>query len=179
MNSRHLPGYLLIATVLTACSLQPKTTGETDGHAHRHDHAATHDHMAGHGSHRHDSWPEPPAAYAGIRGNRWNDPQAIARGEALYRQHCQACHGTEGRGDGPVAAGLSHPPADLTRHFHTEPGQGDDYLFWRISEGGTAEPFRSQASAMPAFKTVMSEEQRWDVLAYVHAYFHQGLTRWK
>ena len=28
-------------------------------------------------------------------------------------------------------------------------------------------------SAMPAFKTVLSEDQRWDVLAYVHAQFHR------
>ncbi len=184
MNRKHLPGYLLMASILTSCSLSPKSPRIADGHTHRHDHAATpaphtHDHMADHGHHRHDSWPAPPAAYAGLRGDRWDDPQAIARGKVLYRQHCQACHGNEGRGDGPVAAGLSHPPADLTRHFHAGPGEGDDYLFWRISEGGTVEPFRSQASAMPAFKSILSEEERWDVLAYVHAYFHQGLTRWK
>lgn len=27
---------------------------------------------------------------------------------------------------------------------------------------------------MPAFKTFLSEAQRWDVLAYVHAQFHRG-----
>jgi Cu/Ag efflux protein CusF len=27
---------------------------------------------------------------------------------------------------------------------------------------------------MPAFKTVLTEDQRWDVLAYVHAKFHGG-----
>jgi mono/diheme cytochrome c family protein len=29
-------------------------------------------------------------------------------------------------------------------------------------------------STMPAFKTVLSEDQRWDVLAYVHTQFHKG-----
>ena len=29
-------------------------------------------------------------------------------------------------------------------------------------------------SMMPAFKTVLTEDQRWDVLAYVHATFHGG-----
>ena len=29
-------------------------------------------------------------------------------------------------------------------------------------------------SMMPAFKTVLSEDQRWDVLAYVHSEFHGG-----
>jgi Cu(I)/Ag(I) efflux system protein CusF len=27
---------------------------------------------------------------------------------------------------------------------------------------------------MPAYKTILSEDQRWDVLAYVHAEFHKG-----
>jgi Cu/Ag efflux protein CusF len=84
------------------------------------------------------------------------------------------CHGTDGKGTGPAAQSLPHPPADLTHHFHRAPGDGDAYLFWRISEGGQVEPFKSMQSAMPAFKTVLSEEQRWDVLAYVHAQFHRG-----
>jgi mono/diheme cytochrome c family protein len=35
-------------------------------------------------------------------------------GAALYRQHCAACHGDSGRGDGPVGTALRTPPADLT-----------------------------------------------------------------
>ena len=31
---------------------------------------------------------------------------------------------------------------------------------------------------MPAFKTILSEDERWDVLAYVHVYFHLGLAKW-
>jgi Cu/Ag efflux protein CusF len=84
------------------------------------------------------------------------------------------CHGADGKGTGPLARGLPHPPADLTHHFHRAPGDGDAYLFWRVSEGGQVEPFKSSLSAMPAFKYVLSEDQRWDVLAYVHAEFHKG-----
>jgi Cu/Ag efflux protein CusF len=84
------------------------------------------------------------------------------------------CHGSDGKGTGIAAKGLPHPPADLTHHFHRAPGDGDAYLFWRVSEGGQVEPFKSSQSAMPAFKTVLSEDQRWDVLAYVHAEFHKG-----
>jgi mono/diheme cytochrome c family protein len=36
-------------------------------------------------------------------------------GAALYRRYCASCHGTTGRGDGPVASSLSNPPTDLTR----------------------------------------------------------------
>ena len=71
-------------------------------------------------------------------------------------------------------SGLPHAPADLTHHFHRAPGDGDAYLFWRVSEGGQVEPFRSMQSVMPAFKTVLSEDERWDVLAYVHVTFHGG-----
>jgi len=36
-------------------------------------------------------------------------------GELLYRRYCAACHGVEGRGDGPASAALSPRPTDLTR----------------------------------------------------------------
>jgi mono/diheme cytochrome c family protein len=40
--------------------------------------------------------------------------EALSRGEFLYRMHCAACHGSEGRGDGPVARELRTSPSDLT-----------------------------------------------------------------
>jgi hypothetical protein len=43
---------------------------------------------------------------------------------------------------------------------------GDSYLFWRISEGGAMEPFNS---AMPAWKDVLDEEARWNVIHYIRA----------
>lgn len=41
-------------------------------------------------------------------------PEQQVSGRALYQDHCLACHGATGRGDGPAAAALDHPPADLT-----------------------------------------------------------------
>jgi mono/diheme cytochrome c family protein len=127
-------------------------------------------------THKHDTWEPPPPAYAGARSTRWDDPAAARRGEALFQTHCLVCHGADGRGKGPGAVGLPHAPADLTHHFHRAPGDGDAYLFWRVSEGGQVEPFQSMQSTMPAFKTVLTEDQRWDVLAYVHATFHEGFV---
>jgi mono/diheme cytochrome c family protein len=34
---------------------------------------------------------------------------------AMFREYCAACHGSEGRGNGPAAAALKTVPADLTR----------------------------------------------------------------
>ncbi|HSF42488.1 MAG TPA: hypothetical protein VLT87_21975 [Thermoanaerobaculia bacterium] len=39
----------------------------------------------------------------------------IDRGELGYRVHCASCHGSSGRGDGPMADHLKVEPADLTR----------------------------------------------------------------
>lgn len=125
------------------------------------------------GAHRHSSWVTPPADYAGRSWTRWDDKTIAARGEELFEQNCAACHGESGRGDGPAAAGLAHKPADLTNNFHTAPGKGDDYLFWRISEGGQVSPFREMQSAMPPFKR-LSEEDRWAILTFVHQRFHGG-----
>jgi mono/diheme cytochrome c family protein len=36
------------------------------------------------------------------------------RGPDLFRAHCAACHGPDGKGTGPVGAALKIKPADLT-----------------------------------------------------------------
>jgi mono/diheme cytochrome c family protein len=36
------------------------------------------------------------------------------RGPDLFRAHCAACHGPEGKGNGPAGAALKTKPADLT-----------------------------------------------------------------
>lgn len=45
---------------------------------------------------------------------------------AMFREYCAACHGSQGRGDGPAAAALKMVPADLTtisaRNGGTFPG---------------------------------------------------------
>jgi high-affinity iron transporter len=38
----------------------------------------------------------------------------LARGRALYLESCSACHGSQGRGDGPAAAGLEPRPVNFT-----------------------------------------------------------------
>jgi mono/diheme cytochrome c family protein len=40
----------------------------------------------------------------------YSDPSS---GKQMFRDYCAACHGMEGKGDGPVARFLRTPPADL------------------------------------------------------------------
>ena len=35
-------------------------------------------------------------------------------GAKIFRDHCAACHGVDGRGHGPAAVALKHPVPDLT-----------------------------------------------------------------
>src|SRR2546425_2496782 len=49
------------------------------------------------------------------------DRQAVSKtpsavnGKAMFDAYCTPCHGKEAKGDGPAAAALKKPPADLTR----------------------------------------------------------------
>jgi len=158
---------LVLGLFLLMALLPVREEGFADTRPGKHAHTEEH-------THQHDTWETPPPTYAGAQSTRWGDSAAVTRGEPLFQTYCMVCHGTDGKGTGPAATGLPHAPADLTHHFHYSPGDGDAYLFWRVSEGGEVEPFRSMQSVMPAFKTVLTEDQRWDVLAYVHAKFHGG-----
>jgi len=40
---------------------------------------------------------------------------SVTDGSRLYAEYCAVCHGSEGRGDGPMATGLTTPPSDLRR----------------------------------------------------------------
>lgn len=35
-------------------------------------------------------------------------------GKEMYHSYCAACHGVEGKGDGPASMALKFPPSDLT-----------------------------------------------------------------
>lgn len=88
-------------------------------------------------------------------------PTNISKGKALYEQNCAACHGATGRGDGVAGANLQPPPADLTSTVRM-PMASDGYLYWAISEGGTA-----LNTAMPPWKDILSESDIWHVILYL------------
>jgi mono/diheme cytochrome c family protein len=107
-----------------------------------------------------------PAEYAQKTSPIAADEASLGRGQALYDQHCVTCHGESGMGDGPAGVSLNPPASPIA---HTSQMLADDYLFWRLSEGGM--PFKT---AMPAWKDILDEEQRWDVLHYVRALGSEG-----
>jgi mono/diheme cytochrome c family protein len=44
-------------------------------------------------------------------------------GKARFEQYCSGCHGTEGKGDGPLANLLTAKPADLTQLAKSNAGK--------------------------------------------------------
>lgn len=79
-------------------------------------------------------------------------------GRALYVAKCQACHGAEGKGDGPAARALPKPPRDFTSADFWN-GQTDNKLRSTITQG-------KPGSAMRGFS--MSEAQLSALVAYLH-----------
>ena len=68
----------------------------------------------------------------------WNDTAAAAdyaamSGEQLYQRFCAACHGTQGRGDGPVAASFRVEVPDLTQTANRVHGTREQIV--RIIDG--------------------------------------------
>ena len=83
------------------------------------------------------------------------DASSVAAGGKLYQQWCMNCHGSNGRGDGPLAASSRVRPVNLTEphvQWHTH---GD--LYWWLSSG-------IPQSGMPGFRDRLSDEERWQVM---------------
>jgi mono/diheme cytochrome c family protein len=86
--------------------------------------------------------------------------ESIAAGEALYEVHCAICHGTQGRGDGPVGRVFEPVPADLNDDYVQD--QADGQLFFTITRGRIE---------MPYYRDALSQQERWDVINYIRSAF--------
>lgn len=88
-----------------------------------------------------------------------SDAQRIRRGAVHYRGHCVQCHGAPGVAPDPLAYGLNPAPANLVgtaRHWR------DASMFWVVRNG-------IKMSGMPAWASRLSDEEIWDVIAFVRA----------
>ena len=88
------------------------------------------------------------------------DQVSIERGAELYGINCVLCHGTDGKGNGPVASHLKNKPFDLTS-FPIHSFQ-DGGIFFTISTGVPGK--------MPALNENLTVRERWDVVNYVRSF---------
>ena len=92
-----------------------------------------------------------PAPYTSVKNPfAWNDAAVQTAGKATYRKSCLSCHGANG--NEVIEADFS--TAEYRNKLETNPG----FPMWRLSEG---------KGEMTAFKSTLSETQRWQVLTYI------------
>jgi mono/diheme cytochrome c family protein len=56
-------------------------------------------------------------------------------GRSMYLRYCASCHGTEGRGDGPLAPALTRLPSDLTQLAKRSGGRYDERAVMSAIDG--------------------------------------------
>ena len=111
--------------------------------------------------------PPLPAEYADkhMPAGGWTDAKAIAEGAKIYSGesnpvvNCGSCHGKDGK---PVKKGARdlRDPKNVGRF-------SDSFWYWRIAEG-------VPKTKMKAWKSLLSEEQIWQVMAFEHQFSHDG-----
>jgi mono/diheme cytochrome c family protein len=97
-----------------------------------------------------------PANAAELKSPVTSTPEVLKRGTSIFESRCRPCHGPEGKGNGPLSD-PAHPAADLTAGVKAD-WPADGVLFYRVWNG---------KKPMPAFKSELSQDEVWTVLAYV------------
>jgi mono/diheme cytochrome c family protein len=81
----------------------------------------------------------------------------VKKGKGVFTSKCQKCHGPAAKGDGPDSDPKS-PAADLTDEFRYELNP-EGILYYKALNGHPPQ--------MPAFKSQLSPDEVWQVVAYV------------
>jgi len=99
-------------------------------------------------------------------------PEALKRGAQLYTRDCAACHGEQGRGDGPIGrdlpglAGMTpemrRGPADFT-DVSRMASLTDAHLQGKLLRGG-------MGTGMPEFGSLYSMDDQWAVIAHIRTF---------
>lgn len=87
----------------------------------------------------------------------------VSEGKVDFKELCSQCHGSSGKGNGPMAATLRPAPADLTA-METMFGLEEDYMQEIIQGGGMAV---GKSPLMPAFWGTLDPQRVENVIAYV------------
>jgi mono/diheme cytochrome c family protein len=86
-----------------------------------------------------------------------DDPRRVQNGMMLYGEHCAQCHGAPGVAPAPFAFGLRPAPVNLV-----EPGRNwsPQQIYWVVKHG-------VKMTAMPGWQYRLSEDELWDLAAFV------------
>jgi len=93
----------------------------------------------------------------------------VERGFRAYRDRCEACHGRPGGAQTPLAKGLNPEPPNLgSDEDHMSPAE----LFWVVKNG-------IRMTGMPAWGPSATEDELWDVVAFVRALPTMSATQYR
>jgi mono/diheme cytochrome c family protein len=104
------------------------------------------------------NWEVPKDKQDKVAPFKFND-ESQKKGATIFQQNCISCHGTPGKNN---FVKLSPPPNDPASEQFAK--QTDGSLFYKITQG---------RGAMPSFKDILTEEQRWQVISYIRS-FHKN-----
>ena len=91
---------------------------------------------------------------------------AAEKAAPLFRDLCSACHGANGKGDGPGAAVLHPKPVDFS-NCESMSSQSDEALFVIIKGGGQS---AGRSPVMPSFGSSLSDRQIRELVAYIRSF---------
>ena len=125
--------------------------------------------------------PEPPSIFK-LHGNDFDvlksqrpkamevNEENLAAGRAIYHRNCMYCHGDYLSGKGHFSDALNPLPANF-RDSGTISQLEEGYVFWRIATGGPGLPDGATPwnSSMPVWQDFLSEDEIWQVIAYVYS----------
>jgi mono/diheme cytochrome c family protein len=78
----------------------------------------------------------------------------LTAGIALYRAHCQVCHGGADGGVSSLAKGLTPKPPQLAKDGVEDDPEGETY--WKVAHG-------IRFTGMPAFGATLSDQEIWQI----------------
>ena len=101
----------------------------------------------------------------------------VDKGEQLFAVNCAMCHGTEGRGDGPVLLKMQDPDAysyvpKLPPDLRAIPFPADGQIFAIISDRDTVFPGVGDW-VMPQFRRLLNVDERWMLVNYIRSLQNQ------
>ena len=77
-------------------------------------------------------------------------------GKLMYTSYCAPCHGTDGRGNGPVAGSLKSQPTDLTTLARLNNGKYPDVHVVSVLQFGSTTPAHGSAQ-MPVWGPLLGK----------------------
>lgn len=92
------------------------------------------------------------------------DEQVIGEGKSDYEWQCSACHGPDGKGDGPMANMLVKRPADLTAIAKANGGKFPFWRVYRVIAGKTHVPGHETFQMPDFWKRFSGDEKEWGFL---------------